>query len=96
MLRVLRFRRIAVELCTALKDEGKEYCTLKLYGQEINLLTSAIACMNTSMHGIDEFDIVRGDTLESPGLLENDELKKFNFILANPPYSIKSWKGCTL
>lgn len=74
-----------------LKDEGKEYRTLKLYGQEINLLTSAIARMNMFMHGIEEFDIVRGNTLSNPGLLENDELKKFNVILANPPYSIKSW-----
>lgn len=74
-----------------LKDEGKEYRTLKLYGQEINLLTSAIARMNMFMHGIEEFDIVRGNTLSNPGLLENDELKKFNVILANPPYSIKAW-----
>ncbi|MEQ3694664.1 MAG: class I SAM-dependent DNA methyltransferase [Thalassolituus sp.] len=74
-----------------LKEEGREYRTLKLYGQEINLLTSAIARMNMFMHGIEEFDIVRGDTLANPGLLENDELKKFNVILANPPYSIKSW-----
>ncbi|PWQ99034.1 type I restriction-modification system subunit M [Leucothrix pacifica] len=74
-----------------LKDEGKEYRTLKLYGQEINLITSAIARMNMFMHGIEEFDIVRGDTLANPGLLENDELKRFNVILANPPYSIKSW-----
>ncbi len=74
-----------------LKEEGKEYRTLKLYGQEINLLTSAIARMNMFMHGIEEFKIVRGDTLANPGLLENDELKKFNVILANPPYSIKSW-----
>jgi len=74
-----------------LKDEGKEYRTLKLYGQEINLLTSAIARMNMFMHGIEEFNIVRGNTLSNPGLLENDELKKFNVILANPPYSIKSW-----
>lgn len=74
-----------------LKEEGKEYRTLKLYGQEINLITSAIARMNMFMHGIEEFDIVRGDTLAQPGLLENDELKKFNVILANPPYSIKAW-----
>ena len=74
-----------------LKEEGKEYRTLKLYGQEINLITSAIARMNMFMHGIEEFEIVRGDTLAQPGLLENDELKKFNVILANPPYSIKAW-----
>lgn len=74
-----------------LKEEKKEYRTLKLYGQEINLLTSAIARMNMFLHGIEEFSIVRGDTLAQPAFLENDELKKFNVILANPPYSIKAW-----
>jgi type I restriction enzyme M protein len=43
------------------------------------------------MHGIEEFSIIRGDTLASPAFLENDELKTFNVILANPPYSIKQW-----
>ncbi|MFH6984919.1 type I restriction-modification system subunit M [Marinoscillum luteum] len=74
-----------------LKEEGKEYRTLKLYGQEINLITSAIARMNMFMHGIEEFSIVRGDTLAQPAFLEDDELKRFNVILANPPYSIKAW-----
>ena len=78
-----------------LKEEGKEYRTLKLYGQEINLITSAIARMNMFMHGIEEFHIVRGDTLANPAFLENDELKKFNVILANPPYSIKAWDRTT-
>jgi type I restriction enzyme M protein len=74
-----------------LKEEGKEYRTLKLYGQEINLITSAIARMNMFLHGIEEFQIVRGNTLTQPAFLENDELKKFNVILANPPYSIRAW-----
>lgn len=74
-----------------LKEEGKEYRTLKLYGQEINLITSAIARMNMFMHSIEEFSIVRGDTLAQPSFLHNDELKQFNVILANPPYSIKAW-----
>ncbi|MFC2165772.1 N-6 DNA methylase [Acidobacteriota bacterium] len=74
-----------------LKVAGKEYRTLKLYGQEINLITSAIARMNMFMHGIEEFDIIRDDTLANPGFIEYDELKKFNMILANPPYSIKRW-----
>jgi len=74
-----------------LKAAGKEYRTLKLYGQEINLITSAIARMNMFMHGIEEFQIIRGDTLAHPGFIEYDELKKFNVILANPPYSIKRW-----
>jgi len=74
-----------------LKEQGKEYRTLKLYGQEINLITSAIARMNMFLHGIEEFQIVRGNTLSEPAFLENDELKTFHVILANPPYSIKSW-----
>lgn len=74
-----------------LKTAGKEYRTLKLYGQEINLITSSIARMNMFLHGIEDFQIVRGNTLSTPGLLENDELKTFDIILANPPYSIKAW-----
>jgi len=74
-----------------LKAQGKEYRTLKLYGQELNLITSAIARMNMFMHNIDEFLVVQGDTLDSPQILENDELKQFDVIMANPPYSIKRW-----
>ncbi|MCF8360929.1 MAG: type I restriction-modification system subunit M [Prolixibacteraceae bacterium] len=74
-----------------LKIDGKEYRSLKLYGQELNLMTSAIARMNMFLHGIEDFKIVRGDTLKHPGFLEKDKLKKFNIILANPPYSIKQW-----
>ena len=74
-----------------LKEQKKEYRTLKLYGQELNLITSAIARMNMFMHNVDEFQIVQGDTLDSPQLLENDELRKFDVIMANPPYSVKRW-----
>lgn len=74
-----------------LKEQGKEYRNLKLYGQELNLITSAIARINMFMHNIDEFLIVQGDTLDNPQILENDELKKFDVIMANPPYSVKRW-----
>ncbi len=74
-----------------LKDRKKEYRTLKLYGQELNLMTSSIARMNMFLHGIEDFQIVRGDTLAEPKFIENDKLKTFNIILANPPYSIKRW-----
>ncbi len=74
-----------------LKVDGKEYRSLKLYGQELNLMTSAIARMNMFLHGIEDFKIARGDTLKHPAFLERDKLKKFNISLANPPYSIKQW-----
>ncbi|MCR5013490.1 MAG: type I restriction-modification system subunit M [Bacteroidales bacterium] len=74
-----------------LKEQGKEYRTLRLYGQEINLITSGIARMNMLLHGFEEFNIVRGNTLSNPLFMQYDELQKFDIILANPPYSIKSW-----
>lgn len=74
-----------------LKENGKEHRTLKLYGQELNLMTSSIARMNMFLHGIEDFEIVRGDTLSEPKLLKNDKLQTFDVILANPPYSVKRW-----
>jgi len=73
------------------KEQGKEYRAMKLYGQELNLITSAIARINMFMHNVDEFLIVQGDTLDSPQILENDELKQFDVVMANPPYSVKKW-----
>ena len=74
-----------------LKEQGKEYRSLKLYGQDINLITSSIARMNLFLHGIDDYEIVRGDTLANPAFLKNDKLRQFDVVLANPPYSIKKW-----
>lgn len=74
-----------------LKEQKKEYRTLKLYGQELNLITSAIARINMFMHNVDRFEIVQGDTLDNPALLKDDELRKFDVIMANPPYSVKRW-----
>jgi type I restriction enzyme M protein len=76
---------------THLKRQGKEWRNLRLFGQERNLLTSAIGKMNIFLHGIEDFKIVRGDTLANPVFVEGDRLKQFDLVLANPPYSIKQW-----
>lgn len=76
---------------THLKEKGEEYRSLKLYGQEVNLITSSIARMNMFLHGIEDFNVYRGDVLADPGFMEKDELKTFDIVLANPPYSIKRW-----
>ncbi|MGJ0485997.1 MAG: type I restriction-modification system subunit M [Methylomicrobium sp.] len=73
------------------KRSGGEYRTLKLYGQERNLITSSIARMNLFLHGVEDFEIIRGDTLADPKHIEGDRLRQFDVILANPPYSIKQW-----
>ena len=74
-----------------LRKDDREWRTVKLYGQEVNLLTSAIAKMNMLLHDIEEFDIVRGDTLKEPKFTHGDQLQRFDVIFANPPYSIKKW-----
>lgn len=74
------------------KRKGGEYRTLKLYGQERNHMTASIARMNLALHGVDDFAIARGDTLERPAFTNpNDGLATFDVVLANPPYSIKQW-----
>jgi type I restriction enzyme M protein len=78
--------------CVAeLRRQGQEYRNLQLYGQELNLITSAIARMNLFLHGVEDFHVVRDDTLACPAFLERDRLRRFDVILANPPYSIKQW-----
>ena len=74
-----------------LKDKGEEWRNVSAYGQEINALTSAIGKMNLFLHGIKDFEIVNDDTLARPAFLENGKLKKFDLVLANPPYSISQW-----
>lgn len=63
----------------------------KIYGQEKNLSTSAIARMNLFLHGAREFKIAQGDTLRDPSFIENGHLKTFDCVLANPPFSLKKW-----
>ncbi|OPY30842.1 MAG: N-6 DNA Methylase [Methanomassiliicoccales archaeon PtaU1.Bin124] len=63
----------------------------KLYGQEKNLTTSAIARMNLFLHGASDFRIVRGDTLRQPAFLANDALSTFDCVIANPPFSLENW-----
>jgi type I restriction enzyme M protein len=63
----------------------------KLYGQEKNLTTSAIARMNLFLHGVEDFHIVRGDTLRDPAFFEGDHLATFDCVIANPPFSLQKW-----
>jgi type I restriction enzyme M protein len=63
----------------------------KIYGQEKNLATSAIARMNLFLHGAEDFKITQGDTLRNPNFLYRGELRTFDCVLANPPFSLRNW-----
>jgi type I restriction enzyme M protein len=76
---------------THLRRQGKEWRNVRLYGQERNLMTSSIARMNCFLHAIEDFQIVRGDTLSEPKFVQGHRLMRFDVVLANPPYSIKQW-----
>lgn len=63
----------------------------KIFGQENNLSTSAIARMNLFLHGANDFKIIQGDTLRNPKFIENNTIQQFNHILANPPFGQEKW-----
>ncbi|HUW37101.1 MAG TPA: class I SAM-dependent DNA methyltransferase [Rhodocyclaceae bacterium] len=63
----------------------------KLFGQEKNLTTSSIARMNLFLHGIEDFQVVRGDTLRNPAFFDGDRLADFDCVIANPPFSLEKW-----
>lgn len=63
----------------------------KVFGQEKNLTTAAIARMNLFLHGVEDFDVVRGDTLRDPAFFVGDELATFDCVIANPPFSLEKW-----
>lgn len=80
-----------LECLEHLRQAGRDYRTLRLFGQEKNLTTSTIARMNMFLHGIEDFQIVRGDTLRNPAFLQFDALRQFDCVVANPPFSLKEW-----
>ena len=63
----------------------------RLFGQEKNLTTSAIARMNLFLHGAADFQVVRGDTLRNPAFFSGDDLATFDCVIANPPFSLEKW-----
>ena len=64
----------------------------KIYGQEKNLTTSSVARMNLVLHGIEDFQIAREDTLRDPAFTNGaGGLATFDCVIANPPFSLKEW-----
>jgi type I restriction enzyme M protein len=66
---------------------------ITVYGQEKDNATWALARMNMILHGDATADIAKGDTITSPKFVAGNKLKTFDFVVANPPFSQKSWSN---
>ncbi len=66
---------------------------ITIYGQEKDNATWALSKMNMILHGNEDADIRKGDTITNPQLLNGTELRTFDFAVANPPFSVKSWSN---
>jgi type I restriction enzyme M protein len=85
-----------VETISTVREKGGDPRTLRLYGQEVNLTTAAIARMNLYLHDIEDFQILRGDTLRDPKFrTETGDIEHFDVVVANPPFSLKKWGADT-
>lgn len=68
-------------------EENENSTNISLNGQEFNGGTWAICKMNMLLHGVSNADIQNEDTLKTPLHKQAGELKHFDKILANPPFS---------
>ena len=69
------------------EEQGQDPDNLALYGQDSNGTVWSICNMNLILHNISRFTIENADTLEDPQLLENGQVRRFDRVLANPPFS---------
>lgn len=76
-------------LIRAAEEVGSD--NFSLYGQEVNGATWALARMNMFLHAKDAARIEWCDTLNSPALIEGDQLMRFDVVVANPPFSLDKW-----
>src|SRR6267378_1425503 len=69
------------------EEQGENPNDLALYGQDSNGTVWSICVMNMILHNITRFTIENGDTLEDPQILDHGSIRKFDRVLANPPFS---------
>ena len=72
-----------VESVNQVRTHGQDPRTLRLYGQEVQATTAAIARMNLYLHDIETFAIKRGDTLREPKFRPSGSLTCFDLVVAN-------------
>ena len=76
-----------------LKAAGEAPGGMTIYGQEKDNATWALSKMNMILHGNEIADVRKGDTITSPQLTQGAQLRTFDFVVMNPPFSVKSWNN---
>ncbi|MDF1484715.1 N-6 DNA methylase [Ramlibacter sp. H39-3-26] len=70
---------------------------ITLEGQEKDVTTAGLARMNTILHDFPTASIVNGNTLAAPKFKDGEQLRTYDYVVANPPFSDKTWStGLTL
>ena len=64
---------------------------LTIYGQEKDVSTRGLAVMNMFLHNVPTAEVKAGNTLTEPEFQKNGTLDRFDFVVANPPFSDKAW-----
>lgn len=78
-----------IEAVHHMKNDAQ--CCGAIFGQEKNVTNAAVAKMNLFLHGANDFNIMCGDTLRDPKILQNERLAHFDCVIANPPFSLENW-----
>lgn len=71
--------------------KNDQRCCGAIFGQEKNVTNASVAKMNLFLHGANDFNIMCGDTLNDPKILQNEHLAHFDCVIANPPFSLEDW-----
>ena len=66
---------------------------ITLYGQEVSATTAGLARMNMILHDFPDATVHSGNTLADPKFIEKGQLKTFDYVVANPPFSDKAWSA---
>ena len=71
--------------------KNDSHCCGTIFGQEKNVTNAVVAKMNLFLHGANDFNIMCGDTLRNPCIMQNEHLAHFDCVIANPPFSLSDW-----
>ena len=76
-----------------LKVASEAEVNVSIYGQEMDVATATLAKMNMVLHGNSTYEIKQGNTIANPYFVNGHQLKTFDYVVANPPFSNKNWSS---